>query len=81
MDSFSSLNEMHTKDTVSKKSEDDKVDRGEHSTMDTPLGFNPMIHHCIPVFSRQYLWVADNHISTLGSSISSYGGQADAFTP
>lgn len=38
-------------DTVSKESENDEVNRGEHATANPSLRLNPMIHDSIPVLT------------------------------
>lgn len=38
-------------DTISKESKYNEINGREHSPMHTPLGFNPMVHDCVPVLS------------------------------
>lgn len=42
-------------DTVSKESENNEVNGREHSAMNTPLWFNPMVHDSVPVFPSEDL--------------------------
>lgn len=43
------------KDTVSKQRQDDEVKGREHAFADAALRLDPVIHHCVPVLSRQDL--------------------------
>lgn len=55
------------KDTVSKQGEHNEIDRRPHARADPTLGADPVVHHLIPVLTRQDLRKAINRqIRALG---------------
>lgn len=62
------LEEVHLKkDTVAKQGKHNEVDGRPHAWADPALGADPIVHHLIPVLTRQDLHKAnDRHIRNLG---------------
>lgn len=55
-------------DTVSKQGEDDEIDGGPHARANTSLGADAIVHHLVPVLTRQDLQEKQASSSVTSSS-------------
>ncbi len=57
------------KDTVPEESENNEINGGEHSPVNAPLWFDPMIHDCIPILPSQDLQETNRRVFESASAV------------